>query len=238
MKSSKTFGGHFLSWLSFPFLLSYLFVSFYLLSHVPLLLSELFTTALFGLVHSRRGGWLADLIESPSPYYPPLPDMTFSMSRFPSLISSRPQERHLRWPSSTKKHLSKMPFQHPLVHLLAIVILVLCSAVFNHGKSASAAQGSVCATYDLPNPLAEAFPNNATGVLNATLAIIPIPLGLARRLIPHQYGILEEAYRALLPDFPEGMYPVMLQAAHDHDVQFRAYGITLDDFSVCPWFDD
>ncbi len=37
----------------------------------------------------------------------------------------------------------------------------------------------------------------------------------------------------LLPDFPEGMYPVLVQAAHDHDVQFRAYGITIDDFSVC-----
>lgn len=76
------------------------------------------------------------------------------------------------------------------------------------------------------------FPNNATGVLNATLAIIPIPLATARRLIPLKYGILESAYRSILPDFPEGMYPVLVQAAHDHDVQLKAYGITLDDFSV------
>ncbi|KAG7289123.1 hypothetical protein NEMBOFW57_005486 [Staphylotrichum longicolle] len=89
----------------------------------------------------------------------------------------------------------------------------------------------VCTTHDHANPLAELFPNNATGVLNATLAIIPISLEAARRLIPPQYGILERAYRSLLPDFPEGMYPVMVQAAHDHDVQFRAYGITIDDFS-------
>ncbi|KAM7204722.1 hypothetical protein V8F20_003506 [Naviculisporaceae sp. PSN 640] len=158
--------------------------------------------------------------------------MAFSMSRFPTLISARPRDRqHLRWPSSSQKHLIKMPFQHPLFHLLAIIIVVLGSAILNHGKSASAQGGEACVTHDHPNPLAEMFPNNATGVLNATLAIIPIPMDLARRLIPHQYGILEQAYRALIPDFPEGMYPIMLQAAHDHDVQFRAYGITLDDFS-------
>ncbi|KAM7193135.1 hypothetical protein V8F33_008007 [Rhypophila sp. PSN 637] len=158
--------------------------------------------------------------------------MAFSMSRFPTLVTARPRDRqrHLRWPSSSKKQLPKMPFQHPLFHLLAIVIVVLCSAILNHGKSASA-QGGVCASNDPPNTLAEVFPNNATGVLNATLAIIPIPLDLARRLIPRQYGILVPAYRALLPDFPEGMYPIMLQAAHDHDVQFRAYGVRLDDFS-------
>lgn len=63
--------------------------------------------------------------------------------------------------------------------------------------------------------------------------IIPIPLFLARRLVPSQYAILELAYRSLVPDFPEGMYPVLLQAAHDHDIQLRAYGIVLEDFSVC-----
>lgn len=162
--------------------------------------------------------------------------MAFSMSRFPTLISARPRDRQLRWPSSSKKHLSKMTFQHPLFHLLAIIIVVLCSAILNHGRSASAQGGGVCASHDPPNPLAEVFPNNATGVLNATLAIIPIPMDLARRLIPRKYGILEKAYRTLLPDFPEGMYPVMLQAARDHDVQFRAYGITLEDFSVCALF--
>ncbi|KAK3325965.1 hypothetical protein B0H66DRAFT_144501 [Apodospora peruviana] len=161
--------------------------------------------------------------------------MTFSMSRVPSLISSHPRERHLRWASSKSKthRFFKMPFRHPLFHVLAIICVVLSSAILNHGKSANAVQGgaAVCVTYDHPNPLAEVFPNNATGVLNATLAIIPIPLDVARGLIPPQYGILESAYRALLPNFPEGMYPVMLQAAHDHDIQFRAYGITLDDFS-------
>ncbi|KAJ4306628.1 hypothetical protein N0V88_001433 [Collariella sp. IMI 366227] len=110
-----------------------------------------------------------------------------------------------------------------------MALLGLFSLILSQGGFAAAQD--VCASHDLPNPLAQLYPNNATGVLNATLAIIPISLEAARRLIPPQYGILEGAYRALLPDFPEGMYPVMLQAAHDHDVQFPAYGITLDDFS-------
>ncbi|KAL2132840.1 hypothetical protein VTI74DRAFT_3239 [Chaetomium olivicolor] len=125
------------------------------------------------------------------------------MPRFSSLAASHLREFAVRWLSSSRKR---------------------------HGASVVAQQG-VCASHDHPNPLAELFPNNATGVLNATLAIIPISLEAARRLIPPQYRILERAYRALLPGFPEGMYPVMLQAAHDHDVQFRAYGITIDDFS-------
>ncbi len=117
-----------------------------------------------------------------------------------------------------------------LLQVSVALLAVLFSLLLKRGESA--VTRAVCTTYDQPNPLAELFPNNATGVLNATLAIIPIPLETARRLIPPQYGILERAYRSLLPDFPKGMYPVLVQAAHDHDVQFRAYGITIDDFSV------
>ncbi|KAF2439397.1 hypothetical protein P171DRAFT_457974 [Karstenula rhodostoma CBS 690.94] len=87
----------------------------------------------------------------------------------------------------------------------------------------------VCTTVDQPNPIASIYPNNATGTLNGTVAIIPISLALARQLIPSQYGILEHAYRALLPDFPQGMYPAIVQALHDHEVQ--AFGYKIDDFS-------
>lgn len=123
-----------------------------------------------------------------------------------------------------------MALRLSLLHASVVILVVLFSLLLKQGESAVTQR--VCVSSDQPNPLAELFPNNATGVLNATLAIIPIPLETARRLIPPQYGILERAYRALLPNFPEGMYPVMIQAAHDHDVQFRAYGITIDDFSV------
>lgn len=116
------------------------------------------------------------------------------------------------------------------LQLSAAAALALFSLLLANGKSAATV--SPCTTHDPHNTLAEQFPNSATGVLNATLAIIPISLGTARRLIPPQYGILERAYRSLVPNFPEGMYPLMVQAAHDHDVQLRAYGITIDDFSV------
>lgn len=90
----------------------------------------------------------------------------------------------------------------------------------------------VCATSSQPNPIAQQYPDAPTGTLNATLAIMPIPLDQAKQLIPPQYAILEHAYRALLPDFPEGMYPVMMQAGLDHDIQLAAYGISIPDFQV------
>ena len=92
---------------------------------------------------------------------------------------------------------------------------------------------ATCTTLDQPNPIAHLYPNNATGTLNGTIAVLPIPLPLARQLIPAQYRILEHAYRSLLPDFPRGMYPAIVQAVHDHDIQ--AGGFNVDDFSVGRW---
>lgn len=89
---------------------------------------------------------------------------------------------------------------------------------------------SLCSTHDQPNPIASMYPMNATGTLNGTVAVIPISLALARQLIPPQYGILEHAYRSLLPSFPEGMYPAIVQALHDHEVQ--AFGYKIPDFSA------
>lgn len=126
-----------------------------------------------------------------------------------------------------------MPLPISLFHICILVVLVACSALLHTSKSVlSLTPDQICVSRDLANPIASTFPNNATGVLNATLAIIPIPLETARRLIPAQYGILEHAYRSILPHFPEGMYPVLVQAAHDHDVQLKAFDITLEDFSV------
>lgn len=88
----------------------------------------------------------------------------------------------------------------------------------------------LCTSIDQPNPIASIYPNNATGTLNGTVAVLPISLKLARQLIPPQYGILEHAYRALLPSFPKGMYPAIVQALHDHEVQ--AFGYKIDDFTV------
>ncbi|CRK14762.1 hypothetical protein BN1723_010474 [Verticillium longisporum] len=95
--------------------------------------------------------------------------------------------------------------------------------------TAAATADDTCVTHDQPNPIFQDYPNNATGVLNMTLAIIPIPLATARQIIPAQYAILESAYRSLLPSFPPDMYPVLLQAGHDHDIRFQEF--TIPDFS-------
>lgn len=91
-----------------------------------------------------------------------------------------------------------------------------------------------CTTHDQPNPIASVYPYNVTGVLNVTLAIVPIPLADARAIIPSQYTILESAYRIALPSFPEGMYPLLIQAGHDHDLHLTGYDIS--DFSVSSLF--
>ncbi|KAJ4336357.1 hypothetical protein N0V87_005508 [Didymella glomerata] len=88
---------------------------------------------------------------------------------------------------------------------------------------------SLCQTHDLPNPIAHLYPGNATGTLNGTISVLPIPLSLARSLIPSQYTILTSAYLSLLPSFPADMYPAILQAVHDHEVQ--AFGYKIPDFT-------
>ncbi|KAF1359266.1 hypothetical protein EJ07DRAFT_121061, partial [Lizonia empirigonia] len=62
-----------------------------------------------------------------------------------------------------------------------------------------------------------------------TISILPIPLSLARALIPAQYGIPTHAWAPLLPQLPANTYPLLLQALHDHAVQAHAHAIP--DFS-------
>jgi len=119
--------------------------------------------------------------------------------------------------------------QYFLVSFLSILALRYAGTSY---FSASAVELGADTCVDQPNPIAAQYPNNATGVLNGTIAVLPISLDLARSLIPSQYRILEHAYRALLPDFPAAMYPALVQAVHDHDVQ--AMGFSIPDFSVRP----
>lgn len=113
-----------------------------------------------------------------------------------------------------------------IFHLSLVATLLLSSFLWR-----IVAQDA-CTTNSLPNPIARAYPNAPTGTFNATLAVVPIPLARARQLIPSQYAILEGAYRALLPDFPDGMYPVLMQAGLDHDIQVAALNFKLPDFQV------
>lgn len=91
------------------------------------------------------------------------------------------------------------------------------------------ANSEECISHSLPNPIFQKFPGNVTGTVNATIAILPIPLSLARSIIPSKYAILTHQYKAFLPEFPEDKYPAILQTVRDHDIKFGDYGIP--DFS-------
>lgn len=136
--------------------------------------------------------------------------------------------------------LALLTIQHPKMHinhsnvqyfiLSFVLLLVLRYACSSYFINPNDILSTTCITKDQPNPIAALYPGNATGTLNGTVAVIPITVQLARQLIPPQYGILEHAYRALLPSFPQGMYPAIVQALHDHEVQ--AFGYKIDDFTV------
>ncbi|KAH8772535.1 hypothetical protein F5883DRAFT_414427 [Diaporthe sp. PMI_573] len=114
-------------------------------------------------------------------------------------------------------------------HVTALATLVLSSVLL------SISAQDTCTTSSQPNPIAQQYPDAPTGTLNTTMAIVPIPLDTARRIIPPQHAILEGAYRALMPDFPADMYPAFVTAALDHDIQLAALGINVQDFQRFGW---
>lgn len=116
-----------------------------------------------------------------------------------------------------------------LFHFAAVATLLVSSLLFSITVTA---QDACTTTASQPNPIAQQYPDVPTGTFNTTLAIVPIPLAMARQLIPAQFAILEGAYRSLLPSFPADMYPVVMQAGLDHDIQLPAYSITIPDFQV------
>jgi hypothetical protein len=104
---------------------------------------------------------------------------------------------------------------------------VLASAVLLSLSSAN----EECISYSQPNHIALDYPGNVTGTVNATLAILPIPLSLARSIVPKEYEILTHQYRTFLPDLPQDLYPALLQTVRDHDIAFGDYR-GIPDFSV------
>jgi hypothetical protein len=137
-----------------------------------------------------------------------------------------------RYPKMGIQESKKQFFYLSFLAILALRYSVVAQApVVNIDAAATEAPlVDVCQTHDQPNPIASLYPGNATGTLNGTVTLLPISLALARQLIPRQYRILEHAYRAMMPAFPADMYPAVLQAVHDHDVQ--AFGYKIPDFSV------
>lgn len=115
--------------------------------------------------------------------------------------------------------------------LFLVSAIVVVGAALVASQRTSPSVRDVCLSQDSPNQHATSYPDFISGNLNGTLLIIPIPLDAARQVIPKEYGIVEGAYRALLPSFPRGMYPMMAQIVHDHDLQIASYNISVEDFS-------
>lgn len=130
---------------------------------------------------------------------------------------------------STKSQAQTSRRQYLSLSFLALLALRYYTAPIPPAPLVTTPDMSLCQTHDLPNPIAHLYPGNATGTLNGTISVLPIPLSLARSLIPAQYAILTSAYLSLLPSFPADMYPALLQAVHDHEVQ--AFGYKIPDFT-------
>ncbi|ORY72078.1 uncharacterized protein BCR38DRAFT_330460 [Pseudomassariella vexata] len=113
-----------------------------------------------------------------------------------------------------------------LLHTSAVALLLLVSTLFTLSSATY-----VCTTQDSPNPIAQQYPLKVSGTLNGTTLIVPISLISARQIIPKNYTILVNSYRSLLPSFPDGMYPMMVSALHDHDIHFPALNLTTPSFS-------
>lgn len=129
-----------------------------------------------------------------------------------------------------KMAVQQSKWQYFFLSFFALLAMRFASTTSATPQAPQEVAPAVCQTLSQPNPIASTYPMNATGTLNGTISVIPIPLELARQLIPSKYRILEHAYRHILPSFPEGMYPAVLQAVYDHDVQ--AFGFQIPDFSV------
>ncbi|KAI2623073.1 hypothetical protein GGR54DRAFT_35555 [Hypoxylon sp. NC1633] len=128
---------------------------------------------------------------------------------------------------------SWIPSLTQLSRSLPFYIVIIATIIYGSSGSQHVVplQRDTCVSHDSPNQHAQEYPNYVSGNLNGTTLIVPISLQTARELIPAEYVIIEKAYRALLPSFPHGMYPMMAQIVHDHDIQVAAYNLSLPDFS-------
>jgi hypothetical protein len=75
-----------------------------------------------------------------------------------------------------------------------------------------------CQSQTQPDPITQDFPNDVTGVINGTTAIVPIPYAVARSIVPSKFPILVAAYKQVFPTLNDGLYPAVLEAVQDHDV--------------------
>ncbi|CAK7234721.1 hypothetical protein SCUCBS95973_009030 [Sporothrix curviconia] len=117
------------------------------------------------------------------------------------------------------------------IFTVALLAIVVAASTLSY---ASFRLTHECIPLDQSNPIAQVYPMNATGLLNATLAVLPIPLATARTIVPAKWPILVHVYEALFAalavSFPAEHYPLFVQAGLDHDIQLAVYNMSIADF--------
>lgn len=99
------------------------------------------------------------------------------------------------------------------MEFILLAFLLMAALVFGQ------AQMDECLTQTIDNPIWQQYAGNVTGMMNATMALIPVPYTLARSKIPATYNILSAGYKTLLPNLPDDMYPMLFQSAFDHGIR-------------------
>uniref|UniRef100_L2FYP7 Uncharacterized protein n=1 Tax=Colletotrichum fructicola (strain Nara gc5) TaxID=1213859 RepID=L2FYP7_COLFN len=95
-----------------------------------------------------------------------------------------------------------MPFSTYLVQASVAALLVVLGVHMQ--TTAAQVTPPTCTNVDQPNPLWAQHPNNATGVLNVTMAIFPIPMAAARQMAGHDHDIRFQDFG--IPDFSKAGY--------------------------------
>ncbi|KAL8854090.1 MAG: hypothetical protein Q9221_001010 [Calogaya cf. arnoldii] len=80
----------------------------------------------------------------------------------------------------------------------------------------------------LPNPLATTYPDHVTGTINATTAVVLIPLSYAQSLLPARFAnsILTNAYTRF--NIPPTQYPLVVESVIDHDIRYSNLPVAPD----------
>ncbi|CAL8582234.1 hypothetical protein XPA_007902 [Xanthoria parietina] len=80
----------------------------------------------------------------------------------------------------------------------------------------------------LPNPIATTYPHNITGTINATTAVLLVPLCYAQSLLPSRFAnsILTHAYTRF--NIPPTTYPLVVESIIDHDIRYGNIPVAAD----------
>ncbi|CAF9941662.1 MAG: hypothetical protein HETSPECPRED_003844 [Heterodermia speciosa] len=109
---------------------------------------------------------------------------------------------------------------NPKALLGSLLLLLLLPLV----SSAPQSNCTSCA----PNPLASIYPNNATGTINSTTAVLLVPIAHARALLPAHLAPLLLPHAWTRFSIPPNQYPLVVETGIDHDIRFQGINAVAD----------